>query len=338
MARHAAPTDVTIASHQEPGLLHEWVRRYWKLALLVALALTAGILARVWLHQRSQATADASWDRLRQEVELGGGFTPASFPAPDVLGELASELQHDQAGPWAKAFQVRALVDAQRYDEARTAIADLEATWPKHPLVTEPLVHVEDAAPRTLPEHLRAAIAELERWKESHGDLFANPPLPADAPRVALATGKGEIVVGLYADRAPQHVLNFLKLVREGFYDGTRFHRVVADFMIQGGDPNSREGAPETWGQGGPGYTVPAELGELRHFTYVLAAAKKPNEAESSGSQFYITTAPAHALDGQHTVFGAVLAGEDVVDAIESGPVVGDRPQDPVLIESARVL
>ena len=110
--------------------------------------------------------------------------------------------------------------------------------------------------------------------------------------------------------------------------------------MIQGGDPNSREGDPATWGSGGPGYKIPAEITELRHFEGVLAAAKQGGETESSGSQFYITTGAPHHLDGQHTVFGALLEGEAVVGEIENGSLVEgtDRPQDPVVIESAEVL
>jgi len=145
--------------------------------------------------------------------------------------------------------------------------------------------------------------------------------------------------VGLYAKKTPLHTENFLRLCREGYYDGTRFHRVIADFMIQGGDPNSRNAdAPETWGQGGPETTIPAEITDLKHFKYVLAAAKKGTDVDSSGSQFYITTGEAHHLDGVHTVFGLVLEGKDVVDAIGSAPVTGDRPDEPVVLLGTDVL
>jgi cyclophilin family peptidyl-prolyl cis-trans isomerase len=144
----------------------------------------------------------------------------------------------------------------------------------------------------------------------------------------------------LYAELAPKHVENFVKLCREGFYNGTKFHRVMRGFMIQGGDPNSREGAPETWGAGGPDYKVAHEESGLAHFAGYLSAAKKTGEKESSGSQFFITTGDAHHLDGQHVVFGKVLDGLDVVGTIESSAVVEgtDRPVNPVSIQTVEIL
>jgi cyclophilin family peptidyl-prolyl cis-trans isomerase len=112
--------------------------------------------------------------------------------------------------------------------------------------------------------------------------------------------------------------------------------------MIQGGDPNSKDAnATATWGQGGPGYTLPQEQGALYHFAGVLSMAKKESDWESSGSQFFITVAPAHHLDGQYTIIGAVIEGMDVAKQIASGEIAkdtADRPATPAILQSAEVL
>ncbi len=130
--------------------------------------------------------------------------------------------------------------------------------------------------------------------------------------RVSIETEKGEIELELYPQHAPLTVNNFVFLVREGFYDGVTFHRVIADFMIQGGDPTGS-------GRGGPGYRFEDEVrgNPLRHERGVISMANAgPN---TNGSQFFITHGPQPHLDGRHTVFGKVVRGLDVVDAIEQG-------------------
>jgi cyclophilin family peptidyl-prolyl cis-trans isomerase len=150
---------------------------------------------------------------------------------------------------------------------------------------------------------------------------------------VVINTEFGDIEVLLY-DQTPRHKENFLKLAKEKFYDGTAFHRVIRNFMIQGGDPNSKGGDPNTWGMGDPGYTIPAEIVPgLRHVQGVLAAARKGDmvnpRRESSGSQFYIvdSKAGAHHLDGQYTIFAKVVKGIEVVEKIAAQPTGRmDRP------------
>ncbi len=149
---------------------------------------------------------------------------------------------------------------------------------------------------------------------------------------VELSTDHGTMYIWLY-DGTPLHKANFLKLAREGFYDGTTFHRVIKNFMIQGGDPNSKDSDPDNDGQGSPGYTIPAEIDTAKHFRGCLAAARLGNtqnpEKASSGSQFYIalsTSGTAH-LNGEYTVFGFVLKGIETADAIVSQPTGSkDRP------------
>jgi cyclophilin family peptidyl-prolyl cis-trans isomerase len=144
--------------------------------------------------------------------------------------------------------------------------------------------------------------------------------------QATLHTSEGAIEFELYPDEAPKTVENFVKLARDGFYDGVIFHRVIPDFMIQGGDPTGT-------GTGGPGYEFEDEFNEHRVARGALAMANAgPN---TNGSQFFIVTAEATPwLDGKHTVFGKVTSGMDVVDRIsEAERDDNDRPANPVAIE-----
>ena len=144
--------------------------------------------------------------------------------------------------------------------------------------------------------------------------------------QATLHTSEGAIEFELYPDEAPKTVENFVKLARDGFYDGVIFHRVIPDFMIQGGDPTGT-------GMGGPGYEFEDEFSEHRVVRGALAMANAgPN---TNGSQFFIVTAEATPwLDGKHTVFGKVTSGMDVVDRIsEAERDDNDRPASPVAIE-----
>ena len=143
----------------------------------------------------------------------------------------------------------------------------------------------------------------------------APPPMSIDTARTYSATfdtSRGRIVVELFTKDAPTTVNNFVFLAREGFYDGTVFHRVIADFMVQGGDPTGT-------GRGGPGYRFEDETknNPNRHARGVLSMANAgPN---TNGSQFFITHVDTPWLDGKHTVFGRVLSGLDVVDSVQQG-------------------
>jgi len=150
---------------------------------------------------------------------------------------------------------------------------------------------------------------------------------------VTIHTKFGDIVLILF-DETPQHKQNFLELAQGKFYDSTTFHRVMDGFMIQGGDPNSKDDDATNDGRGGPGYTIPAEFVEsLTHEIGAVAAARQPDvvnpEKNSSGSQFYIVEAEegTHFLDGNYTVFGKVISGMDVVHVIAEQPR-SPSPQD----------
>lgn len=138
-------------------------------------------------------------------------------------------------------------------------------------------------------------------------------------PKVKIETSYGNMIMELRADVAPKHSANFLKLVSEKFYDGTTFHRVIPNFMIQGGDPNSKTDNRQTHGIGGPGYTIPAEI-NLKNSRGSVAAARQGDQVnpkrESSGSQFYINVVNNSFLDNQYTVFGQIIEGMDVADKI----------------------
>jgi peptidyl-prolyl cis-trans isomerase B (cyclophilin B) len=135
-----------------------------------------------------------------------------------------------------------------------------------------------------------------------------------------LRTDKGDMVVTFYPEQAPGHVKNFLALAQKGFYDGLAFHRVVRNFMIQGGCPNTRKGAKGSPGTGGPGYQIAAEFNDRPHTRGVLSMARSQHP-DSAGSQFFVVHAEhATHLDRQYTVFGKVVEGLDVLDEILSKP------------------
>lgn len=134
-------------------------------------------------------------------------------------------------------------------------------------------------------------------------------------PQVTIYTNKGEIVIELFKNDAPNTVKNFTDLIMKNFYKGLTFHRVLKDFMIQGGCPHGK-------GTGGPGYTIKCEINKRKHLTGTLAMAHRG--PDTGGSQFYITHSPQAHLDGKHTVFGQVISGMDVVNKIAQGDVMED--------------
>jgi peptidyl-prolyl cis-trans isomerase B (cyclophilin B) len=127
----------------------------------------------------------------------------------------------------------------------------------------------------------------------------------------------GDIVIRFFPDVAPGHVANFVKLSKEGFYNGTTFHRVIPGFMIQGGDPNSKNPDRSMHGMGGPGHKVKAEFNSKPHKRGIVSMARS-NDPDSAGSQFFICVADANFLDLQYTVFGEVVSGMEVADKVVS--------------------
>lgn len=135
-----------------------------------------------------------------------------------------------------------------------------------------------------------------------------------------IETAKGEIVVRFFPELAPKHVESFQKLISEQFFDGTTFHRVIPGFMIQGGDPLSKDPDQRMLhGTGGPGYSIPAEFSDRKHIRGTLSAARS-QDPNSAGSQFFLCVADSPWLDGQYSIFGEVVEGMEVADQIVAVP------------------
>src|SRR5436305_5168447 len=146
-------------------------------------------------------------------------------------------------------------------------------------------------------------------------------PMNATNEVAVIKTSEGDMVVQFWTDAAPKTIENFKKLARQGFYDGTIFHRIVKEFMIQGGDPNSKDPAKEnSYGQGGPGYQIKAEFNDHPHDRGVISMARSA-DPDSAGSQFFICLAPVRRLDHQYTTFGKLIKGENVLEKIGNTPV-----------------
>ncbi len=157
--------------------------------------------------------------------------------------------------------------------------------------------------------------------------------------QVTLHTNHGDITLSFLPDKAPGHVENFLKLANEGFYTGTKFHRVLPGFMIQGGDPNSKEDDRSLHGMGDPGYKIRAEFNDTPHVPGVLSMARS-GHPDSAGCQFFIMAGEASYLDGQYTAFGQVEDGLDVVYTIVKLPrdhADNPLPDNPAIIERVTV-
>ena len=146
-----------------------------------------------------------------------------------------------------------------------------------------------------------------------------------------LHTTAGEIHIRFFPDVAPNHVRNFLDLAAKGFYDNTKFHRVIEGFMIQGGDPNTISGSPNTWGIGGSETNVKAEFNAVSHRRGIVSMARSQHP-DSASSQFFIVVADSPFLDRNYTVFGQVAKGMDVADKIVTAQKRGERPVEPVAI------
>jgi len=158
------------------------------------------------------------------------------------------------------------------------------------------------------------------------GALFAADNLSAEkaemakGPKAVIKTKFGDMDVVFFPEKAPKHVENFIALAKSGFYNGTIFHRVMPGFMIQGGDPNTKDlNKPETYGQGGPSQRLKAEFNDMPHKRGILSMART-NDPNSAGSQFFIVVKDSNFLDGQYTVFGEVVKGMEVADKIVSLP------------------
>jgi peptidyl-prolyl cis-trans isomerase B (cyclophilin B) len=162
---------------------------------------------------------------------------------------------------------------------------------------------------------LSAAVFATEEQKEEKSLMNSQNEV------AVIKTSEGDMVVQFWTDAAPNTIENFKKLAKQGFYNGTIFHRIVKGFMIQGGDPNSKDPAKENrYGEGGPGYKIKAEFNDHSHERGVISMAREP-DPNSAGSQFFICLAPVTRLDHQYTTFGKLIKGDDVLGKIGDTPV-----------------
>ncbi|MBC8001012.1 MAG: peptidylprolyl isomerase, partial [Opitutaceae bacterium] len=153
----------------------------------------------------------------------------------------------------------------------------------------------------------------------------ADDKKPAVKEVAVIKTSEGEMVIEFWPEVAPKTVENFKKLAKEGFYDGTAFHRVIKGFMIQGGDPLTKDASKEAmWGTGDPGYKIKAEFNNKSHTRGVISMARSQNP-DSAGSQFFICHGEPKFLDNQYTAFGKLIKGDDVLEKIATTPT---HPQD----------
>ena len=341
MAAHKAPTQVTVVT-EEKSALSQWVESNWKMWAALAVAISAVILGYQYMTEQSRQSSMAQWDRLNEVASI----SPGTGMITADLGELKSvttELSGSEVEPFALIAQIQVALGERDYATANEAISALRKIN-FDPLTKDTFELGSGSVEGTLTDHLAAMIGAQQAWESGRESLFGNPDLPEGSPKVELDTTAGKIVLGLYQEAAPKHVENFLKHVDEGFYVGTRFHRVLQGFMVQGGDPNTKDTEKKAeWGQGGPGYKLDKEDSGLNHFKGYLSAAKMPQDVQSSGSQFFITTGDAHWLDNQHVVYGVVVSGMETVTAIEEGEIdpedaQGSMPLEPVEILGAKRL
>lgn len=204
-----------------------------------------------------------------------------------------------------------------------------------------------------------AALAGVAAEPEGTQQPAPAKPQAGPAPKevAIIKTSKGEMVIELWTDVAPKTVANFKKLAAQGFYDGTIFHRIIKGFMIQGGDPLTKDpAAQDRYGTGGPGYKIDAEFNPRPHVRGVISMARngdpleaggqppRPQYANSAGSQFFICLDEAPHLNGKYTAFGKLIKGEDVLMRIGDSPTKPNRwgensiPTERITVDSIRVV
>ena len=186
---------------------------------------------------------------------------------------------------------------------------------------------------------LMGGLIVLAKEGPTSGSVPAVQQEKLQEPIAVLETTMGEIRLRLFATKTPQTVGNFVKLAKQGFYDGTTFHRVIPDFVIQGGDPNTKDDDPNNDGVGGPGYTFADEFHPDLHHDREGILSMANSGPDTNGSQFFITLKPLQYLDGKHTVFGEVIEGMDVVKSISLVERdKRDRPVTDVVVKKVTII
>lgn len=302
--KHKAPTQVTLHT-EEKGAFAQWIETNWRMMAFAAVLVVGLIVAAQILSARAKAAEDARLETWRQA---------ALSIDPDRLEQAAAELAGEPHASWLTLTRVQLAALEERPEDAAAHLEELRAA--ESFLLTEfELPLGPEGEERSIVQHVGNA---LQSSREVHAELpfsSVTPDPPEGSPRVRFVTGLGDFEVALFEEQAPLHVENFLANVDAGVYEGTRFHRVIPGFMVQGGDPNTKQDDRSTWGQGEPDEErVPSEADNgLVHSPFVMAGAKQQRQEGSSQHQFYVTVGGAHWLDGEHTVYGKVLSGRDVL-------------------------
>lgn len=305
-------------------------------------------------------TGSTNNDAYKSQIDNPGIVAPADpltepESVPEQLERETIEAQSgDQPGiefetnPEARQTENAAgqtpnpLTDAFGATEPKPVVTDKMADAPVEAHVNEPTESVpatqDTSSSEAKPVEETPAPEKKAETTEAAVDLDALPAPDLENQVAVVRTVYGTMVIEMNDAQAPKTAANFRKLINEGFYNKTTFHRVIPDFMIQGGDPNSKNAqARNTHGDGGPGYTLPPEIG-LKHVRGSVAMARLPDAAnpgrESNGSQFYICVVNCPFLDGDYTVFGKIIKGMEVADRIASSKRdAKDNPLKPVYME-----
>jgi peptidyl-prolyl cis-trans isomerase B (cyclophilin B) len=332
MAKHKSATEVTVVT-EEKSLLQQWVDKHW-----IKVAGVGVVLAGVVLYNQSQTQSakKAKGDRWNGLLTAEGDL--------ERVQEVTASLDDETLKGWGEALIAQEAIAADKPEAAAKALADLTANA-GHFLNSTAFGISTDEGRVSPAAFAKSAVAAQVEWEAAHPSALSNPAPAEGSAKVVMHTSEGDIEVTLYGDLAPGHSENFLKLVEEDFYDGILFHRVVNNgsmAIIQAGDPNTKEDDVTKWGQGGPGYTQPAEKNGLIHDRGYLSAAMPSNSQESSGSQFFLTLDRAHFLDDRYTIFGKITGGMDIAEKILNAPIrdadpetgTRDIPVNPVSITS----
>ncbi|MFT7676895.1 MAG: cyclophilin family peptidyl-prolyl cis-trans isomerase [Planctomycetota bacterium] len=330
MAKHKSATEVILQT-EEKSPFEVWVLRNWPKAAVIGAIIAAVILFNKTRSDAEEASRGADWNELAKPEDDLASYQQASVA-----------LAGNPIEGWARLLETQKAMSEDDLAAAASAAGSL-SKLNSHMLNKVSFPVGEEGTVVKLGEQLASRIAAQEAWEKANAGVLTNPEPPADAKKVTIKTESGDIVIALYTDLAPEHSANFIKLANEDAYDGTKFHRVInrqSMQMIQGGDPNTVSGEPTTWGQGGPGYTLDQEKNGLIHDSGYISMAKPTNDVKSSGSQFFLTFGRIHHLDGQHTIFGKIVSGMDVLldigdDAIlppDPQTRIQDRPETPVAI------
>jgi cyclophilin family peptidyl-prolyl cis-trans isomerase len=240
---------------------------------------------------------------------------------------------HDQGGhvkitTFAAALLViAACAPAKQNDSAST----------KQPDTAVAAQATTDNASQTTSEDLQPQFSSSKTTAKA-GAKREKKPMTDYKDKVAeIHTSAGEIDIRFFPDVAPNHVKNFIDLAQKGFYNGTKFHRIIPGFMVQGGDPNTKTSNTSSWGTGGSGTNVKAEFNSISHKRGIVSMARS-NDPNSASSQFFVVVKDSPFLDKQYTVFGEVTKGMDIADKIVNAPRnAQDRPDNPVSIDSVKI-